>query len=182
MLLNTPAAELGWDAPQFRLRDPDGRPFGFSDVKGEHGTLVAFICNHCPYVKAIAGRFAQDATTLLAEGVGVVAINANDYVRYPADSPAQMREFAIQHQFPFPYVIDEDQTIARAYGAVCTPDFFGFNAAGELQYRGRLDSAGMGSAESRTPELIDAMRQIAATGAGPGAQHASIGCSIKWRD
>ncbi|MEL7298590.1 MAG: thioredoxin family protein [Pseudomonadota bacterium] len=182
MLLNTPTVEPGKDAIEFMLFDPDGNAFRLADVKGENGTLVAFICNHCPYVKAIADRLAEDARMLQADGIGVVAINANDYVRYPADSPARMREFAAQHQFPFPYLIDEDQSVAHAYGAVCTPDFFGLNAAGQLQYRGRLDSAGMGPAEDRTPELIEAMRQVATTGSGPEAQHASIGCSIKWRD
>ncbi|MFK8014759.1 MAG: thioredoxin family protein [Gammaproteobacteria bacterium] len=181
MLLETPDVQLGWQAQPFTLADPDGNSWSLAQRQDGKPFLIAFICNHCPYVKAIADRLATDARQLQSEGVGVVAINANDYVSYPADSPPRMKEFAAQHNFPFAYLIDEDQSVGRAYDAVCTPDFFGFNARGELQYRGRIDDARMGDASGRTAELVDAMRQIASTGVGPAQQHASIGCSIKWR-
>lgn len=181
MLLDTPEAQIGWQAQPFTLNDPDGRPFSLNEMKGENSFLVAFICNHCPYVQAIVDRFVADANTLQSEGIKVVAINSNDYRRVPADSPPMMKKFATQHRFSFPYLIDEDQSVGRAYGAVCTPDFFGFNSNGKLHYRGRLDDARMGDASHRKTELLDAMRRIAATGAGPDHQNASIGCSIKWR-
>ena len=180
MLLDTPTADLGWKAAPFTLKDPDGRAFSLDDLKGENGTLVAFICNHCPYVQAIIGRLVADAKTLQSEGINVVAISSNDYRYVPADSPPMMKSFASRHGFTFPYLIDEDQSVGQTYGAVCTPDFFGFNADGELQYRGRLDDARMGDASNRTPELLNAMRQIAETGKGPAEQIPSIGCSIKW--
>ena len=181
MLLDTPQVEIGWQAQPFVLEDPDGKAYRLESLMGEHGLLVAFICNHCPYVKAIAERLASDAKRLQDAGIGVVAINSNDYVAYPADSPPEMKAFADRHGFGFPYLVDEDQSVGRAYGAVCTPDFFGFNKAGELQYRGRLDDAKMGDAGNRQPELVDAMLRIAETGKGPAAQHPSMGCSIKWR-
>ncbi len=180
MLLDTPEAQTGWQAQPFVLADADGREFSLADLQGENGLLIAFICNHCPYVQAIVDRFAADADTLQSEGINVVAINSNDYRYVPADSPPMMKKFAARHRFSFPYLVDADQSVGRAYGAVCTPDFFGFNADGELQYRGRLDDARMGNAANRKTELLDAMRQIAATGKGPAVQNASIGCSIKW--
>ena len=180
MLLDTPEVQTGWQAAPFTLSDPDGREYSLADLQGENGLLVAFICNHCPYVQAIADRFAADARLLQSEGINVVGINSNDYRRVPEDSPPMMKQFAAKHGFGFPYLVDEDQSVGRSYGAVCTPDFFGFNAAGELQYRGRLDDARMESAERRKPELLDAMRQVAATGRGPATQHPSMGCSIKW--
>ena len=181
MLLDTPKAEIGWTAQPFTLADPDGRQFTLEEMRGEKGFLIAFICNHCPYVQAIVDRFVEDAHALQQEGVGVIAINSNDYQYVPADSPSKMKLFAEQHQFSFPYLVDEDQSVGRAYGAVCTPDFFGFNAKGQLQYRGRLDDARMGSVTDREPELLNALRQIAATDTGPELQHPSMGCSIKWR-
>lgn len=180
MLLNTPLCDFGWKAPDFTLCDPDGRSYDMSSQVGEKGLLIAFICNHCPYVKAIADRLAADARTLQAEGVNVLAVMSNDYQDVPADAPPQMKQFAQQHGFTFPYLVDEDQTVGRSYGAVCTPDFFGLNSDGELQYRGRLDDARMGDASDRTPELLNAMRQIADTGNGPAEQTPSMGCSIKW--
>lgn len=180
MLLDTPAADMGWKATTFTLPDPDGTQYSIEELSGTNGLLIAFICNHCPYVKAIADRFSADAKILLQENIGVVAINTNDYRKVPADSPPNMKKFAAQHGFTFPYLVDENQTVGRAYGAVCTPDFFGFNANGELQYRGRLDDANMGDANNRKTELVDAMRQIASTGTGPAQQNASMGCSIKW--
>ena len=174
---------LGFNAPDFNLPDVvTGSNKNLNELKGEKGTVVAFICNHCPYVQRIAERLAADTHTLMQEGVNVLAVMSNDYQNYPQDAPDKMLQFAKQHNFQFPYLIDEDQAVAKAYGAVCTPDFFGLNKSGELQYRGRLDSlaaAPMGS--DREPELLNAMRQIAATGKGPEEQIASMGCSIKWK-
>lgn len=181
MLLTTPDVDIGWEAIPFTLPDPDGREFRMDEVAGENGLLVAFICNHCPYVKAIADRLAADARLLQAEGFGVVAINSNDYRLVPDDSPPNMKRFAAVHDFSFPYLIDEDQSVGKAYGAVCTPDFFGFNRDGILQYRGRLDDAKMADSSNRNAELVAAMRLIGETGKGPTDQSASMGCSIKWR-
>jgi peroxiredoxin len=167
----------------FSLKGTDGRAYSLAEVRGENGTLVMFICNHCPYVKAVIGRLNEDCRALTGAGIGCVAIMPNDTKSYPADSFENMQAFAKQHGLVFPYVIDETQEIARAYGAVCTPDLFGFNRDGELQYRGRVDSAG-----SRPPsgeekrELREAMLQVAETGQGPAEQVASVGCSIKWRN
>ncbi len=147
---------------------------------GDKGLLIAFICNHCPYVKAIGERLAEDTKELMSEGIHVLAVMSNDYRKVSADSPENMLKFAAHYGFSFPYLIDEDQAVGKSYGAVCTPDFFGFNKAGELQYRGRLDDARMGDAKGRRKELVDAMRQIAETGQGPREQIASMGCSIKW--
>jgi len=181
MLLDTPICNFGWKALDFTLKDPDGKAFNMKDNLGEKGLLIAFICNHCPYVKAIGTRFAEDTQLLISEGINVLAVMSNDYKYVPADSPANMKKFAEYYGFPFPYLVDEDQSVGKAYGAVCTPDFFGFNKDGELQYRGRLDDARMENAEHRTKELVNAMRQIAETGKGPQQQTPSMGCSIKWR-
>ena len=182
MLLDTPICDFGRKAPAFNLSDPDGRMHSLDDVMGEKGLLVAFICNHCPYVQAIIDRLVADAKALQKDGIGVVGIMSNDYTYVPSDSPDNMRQFATQHGMTFPYLVDETQEVGKAYDAVCTPDFFGFNTNGELQYRGRLDDARMdGDVENRTPELLDAMRQIAKTGRGPKAQTPSMGCSIKWK-
>lgn len=183
MKLDTPLCDFGWKAPaDFTLPDLDGRMVSVAQSYGGGGLLVAFICNHCPYVQAIAEHFAEDAGELAAIGVPVLAVMPNDFHAYPDDRPALMKTFAKEHAFSFPYLLDETQAMARAYGAVCTPDFFGFNAGGELQYRGRLDNAGMNAAPAeRKPELLDAMRMVAKTGRGPKAQTASMGCSIKWR-
>ena len=182
MAVNTPICDFGWPAPDFDLADPEGRRFGLFDVRGAKGTLVMFICNHCPYVRAVADGIARDARTLQQRGIGVIAIMANDYRRYPDDAPAKMQEFARAHGFTFPYVVDETQAVARAYDAVCTPDFFGFNAALQLQYRGRIDSSGMQAKPGARRELLEAMIAIAETGEGPREQVASMGCSIKWRE
>ncbi len=179
----TPICNFGWKAPDFSLTDPDGRTHGLGDARGPRGTLVMFICNHCPYVQAVADRIGRDARELQAHGIGVIAIMPNDHRRYPEDSPANMKRFAAKHGFTFPYVIDEDQSVARAYDAVCTPDFFGFDADLGLRYRGRLDSSGrMPAPSDARRELFDAMIQIAETGRGPAQQTASMGCSIKWRE
>lgn len=182
MAMQTPICDFGWRAPDFTLADPEGRRFALADVRGSKGTLVMFICNHCPYVRAVAGGIARDARALQQHGIGVIAIMANDYQRYPDDAPAKMLAFAQAHGFTFPYVVDETQAVARAYDAVCTPDFFGFNGNLELQYRGRIDSSGMQAKPGARRELLEAMTAIAATGQGPREQVASIGCSIKWRD
>lgn len=181
MLLDTPTANIGWKATPFTLSDPAGNTFSFENLMGEQGLLIAFICNHCPYVVAIAERFTEDAQTLIDAGINVVAINSNDYQSVPADSPENMVLFKERFHFPFPYLIDEDQSVASAYDAVCTPDFFGLDKAGVLKYRGRLDDARMNDASDRTPELVNAMLEISTSGNGPSVQHASMGCSIKWR-
>lgn len=180
MLLDTPICDFGWRAPDFTLKDPDGISFKMSDHLGDKGLLIAFICNHCPYVQAIAERLASDTRRLVDEGINVLAVMSNDYGIVSIDSPSNMKRFAEQYGFSFPYLVDEGQSVGKAYGAVCTPDFFGFNKNGELQYRGRLDSAGMGNPRDRTPELLNAMRQIEQTGQGPREQVPSMGCSIKW--
>jgi len=181
MLLDTPTAEIGWNAKAFVLSDPNGKTYDLSHLQGENGLLIAFICNHCPYVIKTINRLVADAQLLQAEGINVVAINSNDYRYVPADSPAMMQQFSTRHGLTFPYLVDEDQSVAKMYGAVCTPDFFGFNNDGKLQYRGRLDDAMMGDPAKRKTELLDAMRQIAKTGQGPSTQHSSMGCSIKWK-
>jgi peroxiredoxin len=181
MLLDTPICDFGWKAPDFTLKDAYGESFTMSDYLGEKGLLVMFICNHCPYVIGVAERLVEDTQTLMDEGIYVLAIMSNDYEKYQADSPENMKRFAKEHHFTFPYVIDEEQLVAKTYGAVCTPDFFGFNSRGELQYRGRLDDAEMGDASKRVPELLNAMCMIAQTGNGPKEQTPSMGCSIKWR-
>lgn len=181
MLLNTPSVDLGWTATPFDLPDPDGKRHQLSDYLQGRPLLIAFICNHCPYVQAIADRLAADADTLKAEGIDVLAIMSNDFRMVPHDSPENMKLFAKHFGFNFPYLVDEDQQVARSYGAVCTPDFFGFDGTGKLQYRGRLDDAGRHKGAGRKAELLDAMREIKETGTVSGAQAPSIGCSIKWR-
>ena len=180
-LEHTPICDFGWSAPDFALKGTDGKIHSLQDVKGENGTLIMFICNHCPYVKAIITRLVDDVKKLQSQGIGVVAIMSNDTEAYPADSYENMQAFAAGHGFTFPYVIDEDQTIAKAYDAVCTPDFFGFNKDLGLQYRGRFDTAGRNApgADNRH-ELLEAMQQVAKTGQGPKDQIPSMGCSIKW--
>lgn len=178
----TPLCNFGWKAPDFSLPGIDGRTYRLADVSGPRGTLVMFICNHCPYVRAVIDRLVRDVRELQPLGIGAAAIMANDYARYPDDAPERMRDFAAEHTFPFPYLIDETQAVARAYDAVCTPDFFGFDADLGLQYRGRLDESGrQPAAPDARRELFEAMRQVAKTGRGPAEQHASMGCSIKWR-
>lgn len=181
MAATPPVCDFGTPAPDFALPDIDGRLRSRDELKGPNGLLVVFICNHCPYVKAIADKIAAEGRALALLGVGMVAISANDAGSHPEDGPDRMAEFARAHGFPFPYLYDESQDVARAYGAVCTPDFFGYNAALELQYRGRLDASGRAAAPDAPNELRAAMERIAATGRGPEAQTASIGCSIKWK-
>jgi peroxiredoxin len=183
MAAESRVCDFGWKARDFRLLGTDGQRHSLAGVMGASGTLVMFICNHCPYVKATIDRIARDVDELAADGIGAIAIMPNDVSAYPADSFENMKDFAARHRLRFPYVIDETQETARAYDAQCTPDFFGFNQALELQYRGRLDSAGRNPAGPDTKrELVEAMRQIAATGKGPARQVPSTGCSIKWRE
>jgi hypothetical protein len=151
-------------------------------VAGERGTVIVFICNHCPYVKAVIGRMVQDARELKGEGVGFAAICSNDASTYPEDSFENMQAFAKNHGLPFPYLHDEDQSVARTYGAVCTPDFFGYDAERRLKYHGRLDEGRTAPPSSSAPrELLEAMRSVAATGFAPSEQKPSMGCSIKWK-
>lgn len=174
--------DFGWPAPDFDLPGVDGKRYRLADVRGPRGTLVMFICNHCPYVKAIRNRIVRDAKDLAAAGIGVIAISANDPADYPEDSFDNMRRVAEECGFTFPYVYDESQEVAKRYGAVCTPEFFGFNAQLELQYHGRLDESGREAKPGARRELYEAMLQIAETGQGPREQAPAIGCSIKWRD
>jgi peroxiredoxin len=173
---------LDMRAPDFKLPATDGQTYRLADVAGGKGTVIVFICNHCPYVKAVIDRLVADARVLLGEGIGFAAICSNDATQYPEDSFANMKRIAQTHSFPFPYLHDETQSVARAYGAVCTPDYFGYSKDLKLKYRGRLD-------EGRTSpppggarrELVEAMRAIAETGIAPKEQIPSIGCSIKWK-
>lgn len=182
MAVSPPVCDFGWTAPGFTLPGTDGRDWSLDEIAGPNGTLIMFICNHCPYVQAVMDRIVRDAKDLQALGIGVAAISANDAVEYPADSFDNMRAEAVRHGFTFPYLYDESQDVAKAYGAACTPDFFGFNAQGALQYRGRLDASGRQPAEAGVRrELYEAMRQVAETGEGPREQVASMGCSIKWK-
>jgi peroxiredoxin len=173
--------DFGWPAPGFALKGVDGKTYSFADVRGAKGTLVVFICNHCPYVKASIDRIVAEAKALGEIGIGTIAIMPNDTRAYREDSFDNMKAFAAKHQFTFPYVIDETQDVARAYDAQCTPDFFGFNPQDELQYRGRLDSSRIQQAANARRDLFEAMKQIAETGRGPAEQMPSMGCSIKWR-
>lgn len=178
----TPLCDFGAPAPDFALPGVDGRIWTRDQCKGPRGLLVMFICNHCPYVKAIRDRLVRDARELAALGIGCVAISSNDVNDYPEDSFDHMKQVAAEFDFPFPYLYDESQTVARAYGAVCTPDFFGYDSELGLQYRGRLDAS---RKEAAPPDvrrdLFEAMKQVAETGAGPAEQIPSMGCSIKWK-
>ena len=173
---------FGWKARDFALKGTDGKTYSLADIRGLKGTLVVFICNHCPYVKAAIGRIVAEAKALREIGIGTIAIMPNDTETYPEDSFDNMKKFAARHGFVFPYVIDTTQEVARAYGAQCTPDFFGFNAQDELQYRGRLDASRTTLVANARRDLFEAMKQVAETGHGPEQQMPSMGCSIKWKD
>jgi peroxiredoxin len=179
--LETPVANMGWKAEPFKLKGTDGEFYLLDEVRGSKGLLVMFICNHCPYVKAVIDRVVSDAKALQAVGVNSIAIMSNDTKSYPEDSFENMKQFAQEKGFSFPYVIDETQKVAKVYGAVCTPDFFGFNAKLELQYRGRLDESWQLTIPTPKRELLMAMKEIAETGKTNAAQHSSLGCSIKWK-
>jgi peroxiredoxin len=176
-----PICDFGWKAREFSLKGIDGKTYTLESVRGPNGTLVIFMCNHCPYVKSVIGRIVRDVRDLKKAGIGTVAINANDPEAFPEDSFENMQAFAKLHDINFPYVIDTTQEVARAYDAACTPDFFGFNKDLELGYRGRLDESKTTLVEGARRELYEAMLQIAKTGRGPEEQIPSMGCSIKWR-
>ena len=179
--LQTSVCDFGWKAVDFDLPGVDGKRHSLASARGKNGLLVMFICNHCPYVKAVIDRIVRDCRELADHGVGSIAIMSNDPADYPEDSFDNMKRVAREKGFPFPYVFDETQEVAKAYGAVCTPDFFGFNAKLELQYRGRLDASRREAVPGAKRELYEAMLQIASTGQGPKEQTPSVGCSIKWR-
>ncbi len=181
VLTETPVCDFGEAAIDFSLPGTDGKHYTLEECRGENGTLVMFICNHCPYVKAIQQRLARDTRELLDVGVKSVAIMSNDTHDYPEDSFENMQKIAEQFQYPFPYLLDETQQIAKSYGAVCTPDFFGYNADLKLQYRGRLDASRTEPAADAPRELFESMKSIAASGKGPEAQITGLGCSIKWK-
>ena len=180
-LLKTPICDFGLNAIDFKLKSINGELLTLDDVKGNNGTLIMFICNHCPYVKAIIKELSDDCAKLKEDGINSVAIMSNDTKNYPEDSFENMKKFSDRHNFSFPYLIDETQEIAKKYDAVCTPDFFGYNKNLELNYRGRIrelnDLKPVGSGES---ELLKSMKLIAKTQQGPKQQYPSMGCSIKW--
>ena len=181
--LHTPVCDFGRLAPDFNLPGVDGRRWTRDDCKGDQGLLVMFICNHCPYVKAVIDRIIRDARDLAPLGIHCVAILSNDPSDYPEDSFENMRRLAQELDFPFPYLLDETQEVAKAYGAVCTPDFFGYNGDLKLQYRGRLDESRKEAAPAGVRrDLFEAMKAVAASGEGPRDQIPSMGCSIKWRE
>jgi peroxiredoxin len=178
--LNPPLCNFGWQAPNFNLKNIDGTMISRDLIMGKNGLLVMFICNHCPYVKAILPRLVNDVLELKMLGINTVAIMSNDSSDYKEDSFENMQKISNEMEFSFPYLLDKTQVIANSYFAVCTPDFFGFNSKGELQYRGRFDESRKETAPNSTRDLFHAMKQIADTGTGPKEQIASIGCSIKW--
>ncbi len=178
--LTTPSVEPGFTAPDFNLPGVDGRQHTLATARGPQGLVVMFICNHCPYVKAVLDRIVRDTDALAPLGVGSIAVMSNDPAEYAEDSFDNMRAVATREHFGFPYVLDASQDVARAYGAVCTPDFFGFDRDLRLVYRGRLDASGRAPTPGAARELFEAMRDVAAGMSAPDVQHASIGCSIKW--
>lgn len=179
--LETPVCDFGWKAPDFDLPGVDGKRYTLRDVMGDKGLLVMFICNHCPYVKAVRERIIRDAQELKTLGINSVAIMSNDPADYPEDSFENMQRVAREYGYPFPYLYDGTQDVAKRYGAVCTPDFFGFNANYELQYRGRLDASRKETVPDAPRDLFNAMSEVARTGQGPREQIPSMGCSIKWK-
>ncbi len=183
-LLETPVCDFGRKAHDFNLVNINGKTMNLDDCRGENGLLIMFISNHCPYVKAIQTQLVKDTRLLREYGINSVAIMPNDTESYPEDSFENMQRVAKEFNYPFPYLIDETQDVARTYGAICTPDYFGYNHKHELQYRGRLNATSPSnpSSDQDEPELLNAMIQIAKTGKGPGKQIPSMGCSIKWRD
>jgi len=177
----TPVCEFGLAAPDFALPGVDGKTYRLADVRGPNGLLVMFICNHCPYVQAVRDRIVRDVNDLKKLGIGAVAISSNDPTDYPEDSFDNMKKIAVAWKLPMPYLFDETQAVAKTYGAVCTPDFFGYNKDLQLQYRGRLDASRKEAAPDARRDLFDAMQQVAKSGQGPKDQIPSMGCSIKWK-
>jgi peroxiredoxin len=183
MPLKTPICDFGQAAKSFELKSTNNEIIKLNDVKGTNGTLVMFICNHCPYVKAIIKDIVEDCKNLKELGITAVAICSNDTINYPEDNFENMIEFAKKHQFSFPYLFDETQNVARSYDAVCTPDFFGYNNDLKLQYRGRIrELDNLKPVRAGDSDLFTAMKQIAETGKGPETQIPSVGCGIKWLD
>lgn len=180
--METPVCDFGWKAPDFNLPGVDGKNYTLQAAAGPNGLLVMFICNHCPYVKAILHRIIRDVRELRDLGIGAIAVMSNDPAEYPEDSFDNMQRIAAELDFPMPYVLDASQEVARRYDAVCTPDFFGFNRNLELHYRGRLDESRKETVEGARRDLFEAMKQVAATQQGPTEQIPSMGCSIKWRE
>ena len=180
--LTTPVCDFGWRAPDFSLPGVDGKTWTPAEAMGANGLLVMFICNHCPYVQAIRPRLVRDLAELRSHGVNAIAIMSNDPTDYAEDSFDNMKRVAQEFAFPFPYVIDATQAVAKAYDAVCTPDFFGFNREFELQYRGRFDESRKETApDGVRRDLFEAMKEVALTQRGPREQVPSMGCSIKWK-
>lgn len=180
--LETPVCDFDQPIVDFSLPGVDGEVWTPEKARGENGLLVMFICNHCPYVKSIRDRIVRDTKELMNYGINSVAIMSNDPAEYEEDSFENMQKIAAQYDFPFPYLLDETQQVAKAYGAVCTPDFFGYNKSMALQYRGRLDESRKEAASHDVKrDLFDAMKQVAQTGNGPEQQIPSMGCSIKWK-
>lgn len=179
--LQPPLCDFGWKAPDFDLPGVDGKRHTLENARGKNGLLVMFICNHCPYVMAIRDRIIRDTTELRQYGIYSIAIMSNDPTDYAEDSFENMKKIALEYAYPFPYVWDETQQVAKDYGAVCTPDFFGFNSMLELQYRGRLDASRKEAVPDARRDLFKAMVQVAQSGRGPRKQIASMGCSIKWK-
>ena len=177
----TPICKFGTKANPFNLKGVDEQFYTLDNLKGKKGILIMFICNHCPYVKGIIKRLVKDIKEVKKNDIGCVAIMSNDTESYKEDSFENMKIFAKKNNFNFPYLIDSTQEVARDYGAVCTPDFFGFNDKLELQYRGRLDNAGISGDVVNKKDMLNAMIQIANIGIGPKKQTPSMGCSIKWR-
>ena len=182
--LNTPLCDFGWKAMPFTLLGVDYKSWTLDKANGENGLLIMFICNHCPYVKAILPRLIQDLSELKKYGINSIAISSNDVVNYPQDSFEEMKKLSVLHNFTFPYIFDESQSIAKSYNAICTPDFFGFNSKLELQYRGRFDSTGRDDKppKDNQKDLYEAMKLISETQKGPEIQFSSIGCSLKWKE
>ena len=182
MPVNATNEKFGWLAPDFNLLDVSGKKLSLNEIKGSNGTVIAFICNHCPYVIAIAERLNKEAKELSKLSINTIAIMSNDVTQYPDDSYENMKLFAKNYDFKFPYLFDESQNVAKEYGAVCTPDIFGFNSKNLLCYRGRIDSAVMKSDNQKIDrELYNAMVKIKNDGIGPDKQLNSFGCSIKWK-
>ena len=178
----TPIVDRTFQVPDFELPGVDGKTYSLADVRGENGLLVIFMCNHCPYVKAVEDRILREVRDLKEYGIGSVAIMSNDPSEYPEDAFDNLRSQAEEKAYPMPYLFDETQEVAKRFGAVCTPDFFGFNADGYLQYRGRLDESRKEPVPGAERELFEAMKQVAQAGEGPEDQIPSMGCSIKWKD
>ncbi len=179
--METPVCDFGQPAPDFSLPGVDGKVWSLANARGPKGLLVMFICNHCPYVQAVRQRIVRDAKELQALGINSIAIMSNDPTDYPEDSFDNMKKIAKEFAFPFPYVLDETQEVAKRFGAVCTPDFFGYNADLQLQYRGRLDESRKEAVANARRDLFEAMKQVATTGQGPREQIPGMGCSIKWK-